>query len=114
MQRKIKQRAQRRDARVKHSLSPSRPRLAVFRSLNNIYAQIIDDAQGKTVASCSSLELKDVTGAKKVVAHAVGVELAKRAKAQGVDSVVFDRGRYLYHGRVQSLADGLKEGGLTV
>lgn len=89
-----------------------RPRLAVFRSLKHISAQIIDDATGTTLASASSLEkgLKaagNAEGAKKV-----GAALAERAKGKGVTSVVFDRGGFRYHGRVQSLADGAREGGL--
>jgi len=116
IQRKIRKRSQRRAQRVRRSLKQDagRPRVSVFRSLNNIYAQIINDDEGKTLVACSSRELKDVTGEKKAVAYSVGLELAKKAKAKGIDSVVFDRGKFLYHGRVQSLADGLKEGGLTI
>lgn len=88
------------------------PRVSVFRSLKQIYAQIIDDAARKTLVSCSSLELKKVAGDKKAVAHKIGLELAKRAQAQGLSAVVFDRGSFLYHGRVQALADGMREGGL--
>ncbi len=113
IQRKVKQRAQRRVLRVRSALTlDARPRVSVFRSLNNIYVQLIQD--GKTLAACSSLELKNVSGDKKAVAHTVGLELAKKAKAQGIDTAVFDRGRFLYHGRVKSLAEGLREGGLTV
>lgn len=93
---------------------PLLPRVSVFRSLNNIYAQIIDDAHDKTMVSCSSLELKNITGDKSAVAKTVGLELAKKAKEHGVEAVVFDRGRYLYHGRVKALAEGLREGGLKV
>lgn len=115
VQRKIKQRAQRRAKRVRRSLNTEeRPRLSVFRSLDNIYAQVIDDVAGNTLVACSSRELTDATGDKTAVAHSVGIELAKRAKAKGIDSVVFDRGRFLFHGRVKSLADGLIEGGLTI
>ena len=93
-----------------------RPRLAVFRSLNHIYAQVIDDADGQTVVSASSLE-KDMrgslkTGANIEAAKAVGKRLAERAAAKGVKAVVFDRGGYLYHGRVKALADAAREGGL--
>ena len=93
-----------------------RPRLAVFRSLNHIYAQVIDDAKGQTLASASSLE-KDMrdsltTGANVEAAKAVGKRLAERASAKGVKQVVFDRGGYLYHGRVKALADAAREGGL--
>ena len=96
-------------AKVKRYGMP--PRVSVFRSLKHMYAQIIDDMTQNTVASCSSLEL-DVTGDKSAVAHAIGLELAKRAKAKGVDAVVFDRGRFKFHGRVKALADGLREGTL--
>lgn len=90
------------------------PRVSVFRSLKQIYAQIIDDAARTTLVSCSSLEFKKMTGDKKTVAHKVGLELAKRAQAQGLATVVFDRGSFLFHGRVKALADGLKEGGLKL
>ena len=97
-------------AKVKRYGMP--PRVSVFRSLSHIYAQIIDDMTQQTVASCSSLELDDLKGDKTAVAHAIGLELAKRAKAKGVDAVVFDRGRFKFHGRVKALADGLREGTL--
>jgi large subunit ribosomal protein L18 len=93
-----------------------RPRLSVFRSSQHIYAQVIDDAEGRTLAAASSLdkglraELK--TGADKGAAAAVGKLVAERAKAAGVTQVVFDRGPYLYHGRVKALADAAREGGL--
>jgi len=93
-----------------------RPRLNVFRSLAHIYAQIIDDGQGHTLVSASTLdpELRDkVQGLSKTEqARLVGQVLAKRALARGVQRVVFDRGGYLYHGRVKALADGSREGGL--
>ena len=116
VKRKIKARAKRRVSRVRSRLTVggALPRISVFRSLRYIYAQVIDDAAQKTLASCSSLELKDLTGDKKTIAHSVGLELAKRAQEKGITSVVFDRGRCLYHGRVKALADGLREGGLTV
>ena len=97
-------------AKVKRYGMP--PRVSVFRSLKHMYAQIIDDMSQKTVASCSSLELDGSQGDKTAVARAIGLELAKRAKAQGVDAVVFDRGRFKFHGRVKALADGLREGTL--
>ncbi len=97
-------------AKVKRYGMP--PRVSVFRSLKHMYAQIIDDMSQKTVASCSSLELDGLQGDKTAVARAIGLELAKRAKAQGVDAVVFDRGRFKFHGRVKALADGLREGTL--
>ena len=93
-----------------------RLRLSVFRSSKHIYAQIIDDAEGRTLAAASSLD-KDVkgelkTGADKAAAGAVGKLIAERAKAAGIDKVVFDRGAYLFHGRVKALADAAREGGL--
>lgn len=88
------------------------PRVSVFRSLKHMYAQIIDDMNHSTVVSCSSLEVKPAKGDKTAVAYAVGLELAKRAKEKGVDAVVFDRGRFKFHGRVKALADGLREGTL--
>ena len=94
-----------------------RPRLSVFRSGKHIYAQIIDDAAGRTLAAASSLE-PDLrgslrTGADKAAAAAVGKLVAERAVAAGVTAVVFDRGAYLYHGRVKALADAAREGGLA-
>ncbi len=93
-----------------------RPRLSVHRSSKNIYAQVIDDAAGRTLASASTLE-KDVrgtlkTGADRAAAEAVGKLVAERAVKAGVKQVVFDRGGYLYHGRVKALADAAREGGL--
>lgn len=90
------------------------PRISVFRSAEHIYAQLIDDAQQKTLASCSTLELKQLTGTKKEKAHAVGKELAKRIIEQGVTKACFDRGRFLYHGRVRALAEGAREAGLQI
>lgn len=99
--------------RGKISGTPERPRLNVFRSETNIYAQVIDDVSGKTLVSASSLE-KDFTcdGAKTDAAKKVGQMVAERAKAAGISVVVFDRGGYVYHGRVQALAEGAREGGL--
>ncbi len=99
--------------RGKVSGTPERPRLNVFRSETNIYAQVIDDTTGKTLASASSLE-KDFScdGTKTDAAKKVGQTVAERAKAKGIEKVVFDRGGYLYHGRVQALAEGAREGGL--
>ncbi len=96
--------------------TPGRPRLAVFRSLNHMYAQIIDDAQGRTLAAASTLD-KEVLGDSKgtgniAAAKLVGKAIAQRAKAKGIDSVVFDRGGYIYHGRVKALAEAARESGL--
>ena len=90
-----------------------RPRLAVFRSLKSIYAQVIDDSTGQTIASASSLE-KDAgaKGANAAAAKAVGALIAKKAKDKGVTRVVFDRGGYLYHGNIKALADAARENGL--
>jgi large subunit ribosomal protein L18 len=107
-------------ARVRKALAARgnlRPRLSVFRSSKNIYAQVIDDAKGLTVASASSLE-KDFkagkkTGADKAAAAAIGKLLAERAIKAGIKDVVFDRGGYIYHGRVKALADAAREGGLN-
>ena len=85
-----------------------RPRLNVFRSEKNIYAQVIDDVAGNTLVSASSLD----NGGNKTAALAVGKLVAERCKAKGIDTVVFDRGGYLYHGRVAELAEGAREGGL--
>ncbi|GGH25359.1 50S ribosomal protein L18 [Alsobacter metallidurans] len=111
--------AERRLARVRRSLkkvSSGRPRLSVFRSSKQIYAQVIDDANGVTLAAASTME-KDVksglkTGADISAAAAVGKLVAERAKAAGVEQVVFDRGSYMYHGRVKALAEAAREGGL--
>lgn len=109
----------RREVRVRKVLrkvAGGRPRLCVFRSSAHIYAQVIDDKRGHTVAAASSLE-KDLraklkTGADKAAAAEVGKLVAERAKAAGVEKVVFDRGAYLYHGRIKALADAAREGGL--
>ncbi len=92
----------------------SRPRLAVFRSLNHIYAQVIDDASGRTVAAASTREkeLRGSDGAKAEEARVVGRLVAERARAAGVERVVFDRAGFQYHGRIKSLADGAREAGL--
>jgi large subunit ribosomal protein L18 len=89
-----------------------RPRVVVTRSLNNITAQIVNDNEGKTIVSYSTLQGKDLKGTKSEKAKAVGIELAARAKKAKVKKVVFDRSGYKYFGRVASLADGLREGGL--
>ena len=115
LQTKLAAARKRRMQRVRKKLrNTGVPRVSVFRSARNIYAQLIDDAQHKTMASCSTLELKDPKGSKKERAHQVGEALAKLAVKAGVDTVVFDRGKFLYHGRVAALAEGLKEGGLRI
>jgi large subunit ribosomal protein L18 len=108
----------RRHRRVRKKVwgGPDRPRLAVFRSNRHIYAQLVDDDNGRTMAAASSLEaeVKGQAGDKKDVAKAVGGLIARRAKDAGVDRAVFDRGGRLYHGRVRSLAEGAREGGLQI
>jgi large subunit ribosomal protein L18 len=92
---------------------PDRPRLSVFRSLNHVYAQVIDDLTGKTLASASTRDKGFKSdGGKTAEAVAVGKALATRAKEKGVSKVVFDRNGYLFHGRIKALADGAREGGL--
>ena len=100
--------------RGKISGTPERPRLNVFRSNANIYAQIIDDVNGVTLVSANTLE-KDFEGATGNIeaAKKVGAILAERAKAKGIEDVVFDRGGYIYHGRVAALAEGAREAGLN-
>ena len=92
-----------------------RPRLSVYRSLNNIYAQVIDDELGRTIAAASSLETDVVVGedGKMGLSRSVGQLVAKRTKAEGIETVVFDRGGYKYHGRVKAVADAAREEGLV-
>jgi large subunit ribosomal protein L18 len=108
----------RRHVRVRKKVtgSTARPRLAVNRSARHIFAQLIDDGAGHTLASASTLDasIRDATGDKKARAHQVGQLLASRAKEAGISTAVFDRGGYAYHGRVAALADGAREGGLTL
>jgi large subunit ribosomal protein L18 len=106
----------RRQVRVRKKVFgvPERPRLVVTRSARHVYAQVIDDTQGRTLASASTMEapLRAATGDKSDKAKQVGSLIAERAKAVGVESVVFDRAGYKYHGRIAALADGAREGGL--
>jgi large subunit ribosomal protein L18 len=108
------QRRQRRHRRVRGRVngSAARPRLCVFRSSKGIYAQVIDDDAGVTLASASTLQLAGASGTKSERAAEVGKLVAQRAREAGIAKVVFDRGGYLYHGRVKALADGAREGGL--
>lgn len=104
----------RRHARVRTKISgtPECPRLCVFRSNAHIHAQIIDDVNGKTLVAASSVDMKLANGGNIEAAKAVGAEVAKRALAANITTVVFDRGGYVYHGRVQALADAAREAGL--
>ena len=112
---KLKKSRKRRVMRVRSKIKSELPRVTVFRSNKQMYAQVIKDNESRTLTSCSSLELGDkVKGDKTAVAHAVGKELAARALKEGVSKVVFDRGIHLFHGRVKALADGLIEGGVTI
>ena len=113
----VKARTDRRRATVRRAIKEAatgRARLTVFRSSKHIYAQVIDDMKGSTVAAASSLEkdMRSKTGANVDAAKAVGKLVAQRAMEKGVKSVVFDRGGYLYHGRIKALADAAREGGL--
>ena len=110
-------RAQRmkRHSRIRGKISgtPERPRLSVFRSENHIYAQIIDDVAGNTLVSASTVEKSfEGSGSNCEAAKKVGETIAERALKKGIEEVVFDRGGYIYHGRVQALAEGAREGGL--
>jgi large subunit ribosomal protein L18 len=101
--------------RIRHKMkgTPERPRLAVFRSVAHIYAQVIDDTKGSTiVAAASTDKAQKITGGNVKGAKAVGKLVAQRAKEKGINKVVFDRGGYLYHGRVKALADAAREAGL--
>ena len=105
----------RRHARVREKIrgSAGRPRLAVFRSIEHIYAQLIDDDAGKTLVAASSVDAKDAKGKKKSErAKAVGAMLGEKAKAKGIGEAVFDRGGYRYHGRVKALGDAARSAGL--
>jgi large subunit ribosomal protein L18 len=112
----LEKRRKHRVRRVIRARAHGRPRLSVFRSSKQIYAQIIDDEKGVTLAAASSLEKTNreslKTGANTEAAKTVGKLLAERAVAKGLKAVVFDRGAYMYHGRVKALADGAREGGL--
>jgi len=113
----VADRTERRTAKVRRNVrraAGNRARLSVFRSSKHIYAQVIDDLKGSTVAAASSLEkdMRSKTGANVDAAKAVGKLVAQRAIEKGVKSVVFDRGGYLYHGRIKALADAAREGGL--
>ncbi len=106
----------RRHRRVRRKIfgTAERPRLVVFRSNRGIEAQLVDDLDGRTLAAASWLHLSKRDGSKTDQAAAVGQLLAERAKAAGIESAVFDRGGYLYHGRVKALAEGTREGGLRI
>ena len=110
----VRQARERRHRRVRGKIrgTAERPRLAVFRSNKGIFAQLVDDDAARTLAAASWLELGSFKGSKTEQAAEVGKRLAASAKKAGVETVVFDRGGYLYHGRVKALADGAREGGL--
>lgn len=102
-----------RRVRKKIEGTPERPRLVVFRSNKHVYAQVVDDLAGRTLAAASTMEGSLPNGSNAASAAAVGTAVAERARAAGVSSVVFDRNGYLYHGRVKALADAARDGGLT-
>jgi len=111
----IKQaKVQRRKNRVRSKISGTakRPRLNIFRSLKHTYAQLIDDKKGVTIASAKDSEIKDAKGKKSEIAEKVGELIAKRAQDAGIKEIVFDKSSYKFHGRVKSIADGAKKGGL--
>ena len=109
--RKVNRARRHKRVRVHVEGTADRPRLAVFRSLNHVYAQVIDDGAGATVASASTVNLK-AKGNGRAQAQEVGKAIAVAAKAKGVSQVVFDRGGFLYHGRIKALADAAREAGL--
>ena len=109
--RKARERRHRR-VRGKVAGTSARPRLAVFRSNRGIFAQLVDDSSGRTLAGASWVALKGFKGDKSEQAKEVGKQVAAAAKKAGIEAVVFDRGGYLYHGRVKALAEGAREGGL--
>lgn len=115
---KLKQvRAQRRRLHVRHKVSgtPERPRLTVAKSLRNITAQLIDDTSGRTLAFWSTASAKEpAKGTKTELAKTVGKKIAELAKAKGISAAVFDRNRFRYHGRIKAVAEGAREGGLTI
>ncbi len=112
----VLQARRRRHRRVRGKVAGTaeRPRLVVFRSNRGIEAQLVDDDEGRTIAAASWLQLGKAAGSKSDQANAVGKLLAERAKAAGVETAVFDRAGYLYHGRVKALAEGAREGGLQI
>lgn len=115
LQRKIQNRRKRRALRVRAKFDSAGIRISVFRSLQHVYVQVIDDAKHTTVASCSSRDAAvPQTVSKKERAFAVGKIVAQRARELGVTVAVFDRGSFLYHGRVKAVAEGLRDGGLQV
>src|ERR1700679_3106774 len=113
-QRKRNEMRQRVHTRIRRKMvgTTERPRLNVYRSLNHIYAQVIDDSQGVTIVSASTVAAKAKTGGNVAAAKEVGKLVAERAKEKGIKKVVFDRGGYLYHGRIKALADAAREAGL--
>ncbi len=115
-EKKLQKNRARRAQRVHYKIqmtAAGKPRITVFRSLKQIYVQVID-ATGKTLASSSSLAIKDIQGDKTAAARLVGLDLAGKIKQAGITEVCFDRGRFLYHGRVKSVVEGLREGGLQI
>src|SRR5215831_2697960 len=112
VKKEVRRRKIRNRIRKKAAGTKARPRLSVFRSNRDIYAQLIDDEQGHTLLAASSKDMKSLTGNKVDKSKEVGVSLARQALEKGITQVIFDRGGYLYHGRVKALAEGARQGGL--
>ncbi len=114
LQKRVALRTKRRKYRVRNNMASRglKLRVSVYRSLNHDYVQIIDDVKQQTVLSLSSINLSGQTGTKREVARQIGIELAKKAISNGIKEVFFDRGSFLFHGRVREVAEGLREGGL--
>ena len=116
-QKKLQKNRARRAKRVHYKIQMTavgKPRIVIFRSLNHIYAQVIDDVARKTIVSSSTLIIKSNQVDKSAAARLVGIDLAEKIKQTGITDVCFDRGRFLYHGRVKSVVEGLREGGLQI
>ncbi len=116
-QRKLQENRARRASRVHYKIQTNaagKPRITIFRSLNHIYAQVIDDASGNILTSSSTLVIKNNEADKTAAARLVGLDLAAKIQQAGIPALCFDRGRFLYHGRVKSVVEGLREGGLQI
>ncbi len=116
-QKKLQKNRERRAQRVHYKVQMTaggKPRVVVFRSLNHLYIQMIDDANRTTIAASSTLTIKNDNVDKTAAARLVGIDLAEKAKHAGITEACFDRGRFLYHGRIKSVVEGLREGGLQI
>ena len=112
---KIAKRTARRKLRIKQKLKKGLlPRISVFKSLKHMYVQLIDDQEQKTLVSCSTLDVKNTSGTKQEQAKVIGLEFARRSVEKGIKEACFDRGSFLYHGRIKALADAIREGGIKI